>query len=229
MDQAWSHRQFLLVDQDPQQFDDRHGRMGVVQVDRHLVGKIVPGILRVLAVAADDVAQRAGNEEILLDQAQFLPVVGLVIRVKDLGDRLAHHLFAHRLDIASAVEGGEVEFLGRLRGPQAQEIHRWGAVAGDRRVKGHAQDGSRVDPARTGITAIVELVHDFAVKLHADRVFGPDDFPGIAEHDPVVRMLHLVPVDELLLEQAEFIVNAVADRGIIVGGQRIQEAGREAS
>ena len=82
-------RQILLVDQHAHQLGDGHGGVRVVELDRDLVGKVVPRIAGLLAVAPDDVAQRAGDEEILLHEAQLLAVLGLVVRVEDLGDGLA--------------------------------------------------------------------------------------------------------------------------------------------
>ena len=76
--------QILLVDQEAQQIDDGDGRMGVVELNGDLVGEVVPRIARLLAVAADDVAQRAGDEKILLHEAQFLAVLSFVVRIKDL-------------------------------------------------------------------------------------------------------------------------------------------------
>ena len=43
------------------------------------------------------------------------------------------------------------------------------------------------------------------------RVLGPHDLPRVAEDEPVVGLLDLVAVDEFLLEEAELVVDAVAD------------------
>ena len=66
-------------------------------------------------------------------------------------------------------------------------------------------------PAQDALLAAV----DAAVEPHLLRVFRPGDLPGIAEHHPVVGMLDLVAVDEFLPEQAELVMDAVADRGQI--------------
>ena len=162
--------------------------------------------------AADDVAQRAGDEEVLLDQAQLLARLGLVIRVKNLGDRLALRLGRERLAVAAAVERLEIDLLRRARFPQAQEIHRVGAVAGDRDVVGHADDLRRVHPARDVVALVVEDVFHVAVELDRLRVFRPHDFPRRAEAHPVVGQLDLVAVAEFLAEEAELVMDAVADR-----------------
>ena len=71
----------LLIEQNPYQLGDGDRRMGVVQLHRGFVGKIVPGILRVAEMAAQDVADRTAHEEVLLHEAQLLTVLGFVVRI----------------------------------------------------------------------------------------------------------------------------------------------------
>ena len=97
--------EIILVDEDAQQFGDRNRRVGVVELHSDLGIEVGPGVTIEAEVAADDVAQRAGHEEVLLDEAQFFAVLGLVVRVQHLGDRLADGLFAHGIDITAAVKG----------------------------------------------------------------------------------------------------------------------------
>ena len=69
--QASSQSSAVIVDEDAHQFGDGHGGMGVVQLDRHLVGERAHLVI-LLHVAADDVLQRGGGEEIFLPQPQLL-------------------------------------------------------------------------------------------------------------------------------------------------------------
>ncbi len=55
------------------------------------------------------------------------------------------------------------------------------------------------------------------------RPFGARDFPRIAEAQPLVRLLHLPAVDDLLLEDAELVADAVADRRNLERRERIEE------
>ena len=66
-----------------------------------------------------------------------------------------------------------------------------------------------------------------AAELHLDRPLGPRDFPRIAEAQPLVGLLDLPAVDDLLLEDAELVADAVADRRHLQRRQRIDEARRE--
>nr|BFE71643.1 hypothetical protein GCM10020092_049440 [Actinoplanes digitatis] len=77
----------LLVDEHPHQLGDRHDRVGVVELDHHLVGEVVP-VAVAQPEAPHDVAQRAGDQEVLLLEAQLAAELGAVVRVQDLADVL---------------------------------------------------------------------------------------------------------------------------------------------
>ena len=63
-----------LVEQDAHQFGDGQRRVGVVELDGDLVGKAAPvGV--VAAEPAHEVRQRAGDQEILLHEAQRLALL----------------------------------------------------------------------------------------------------------------------------------------------------------
>ena len=77
------------------EFDDGDGGVRVVELNDDLFGEILPSFV-VLAETAEDVVQRAGNEEVLLHEAQFLAALGLVIGIEDLGDGLDGVFFRAR-------------------------------------------------------------------------------------------------------------------------------------
>jgi len=90
-----------------------------------------------------------------------------------------------------------------------------------------AEDGLGVHPARHVVATLLEDVLHPAVEPHFLGVFRAHDLPRIAKADPTVGMLDLVAVDELLLEEAKLVVDAVAERRIVEGRQRIEETGGE--
>ncbi len=100
-----------------------------------------------LLVDADHVLQRAGHEEVLLLEAKPLAPQHLVVRVEDLGDVLRVHLLVHRAPVVALVEGLEVEGLGGLCLPQAQEVRGAVPVAEDRRVVGDPAHDALRHPA----------------------------------------------------------------------------------
>ena len=218
----------VLVVQDSLEFDHGDRRVGVVELDGDLLGERLPAGV-VLAEAADDVLERAGHEEILLDEAEFLSALVLVIGVENLGNGLAEVLLPHRLLITTAVEGLEVEFLGCLRFPQAEVIDRIGPVSGDRDIVGNTGELFRVDPLGDGIAEVIEDVLHAAVEFDFGGVLGTDDLPRRAVFHPVIGKFHLIPVAELLLEEAVLVMDAVADGGQVEGRQGVEKAGGQAA
>ena len=74
-----------IVQQDAHQFGDRHRGMGVVKLDRDFLRKLVPvGV--VAPKAADQVSQRASDQEILLHKAQTLPHAGGIVGIQHPGE-----------------------------------------------------------------------------------------------------------------------------------------------
>ena len=128
------------VDQQPHQFGDGDRRMRVVELDRDLVGELAD-VAVLLHVAADQILQRGGGEEIFLPQPQFLARRRRVARIEHLGDRLGAHLIGERADVIAAVEGVEPQRVGGARRPQAQRVDVLAAPADDRRVIGDGHDG----------------------------------------------------------------------------------------
>ena len=219
----------LLINENPHQL--RYGNRGVrvVELDRDLVLEVFPRIAWIAEVPPNDVPERARHEEVLLNQPQFLTVLRLVIRVKHLGDRFTDGLLVHRLDIAARIEGGQVEVLGRPRGPKPQEVDGLGSESCHRDVVGHSQDGLRVHPAGAGVAAVIKNILHAAVEAHLLGVLGANDLPRVAKEDPAVGVFHLVSVDELLLEQPELVMDAVSESRKIQGRQGIEETRREPS
>ena len=221
-------RQIRLVHEVAHQLGHRHGGMGVVELDGVLLGKGVP-VRVVLAVAADDVAHRAGDQEVLLDEAQLLARVGGVGGIEHLGDGLRPVLLLHRLHVFALVEHIQAEALGGARAPQAQHVDRVHPEADDRHVVGHAFQHLPVHPDRLLAAAHGGHVLDAAIDQHGHGVLGAHHLPRVAELQPVVRALLLPAVLELLAEQAVLVAEAVAVAGILHGGQRIEEAGGQAA
>ena len=100
--------QVSLVDEDAHQLGDGQRRMRVVQVNGDLRRKGVEGLVIPL-VPGDEISHRAGDQEVLLEEAQLLPRRHGVGRVQDLRDGLRGDLLFHRLQIVAGVEDLHVE------------------------------------------------------------------------------------------------------------------------
>ncbi len=219
-------REVALVDEDAHQLRHRERGMGVVQLDGDLVREGVEAPVIAL-VARDDVPERAGDQEVFLDETQLVTGRDGVGRIEHLGDGLRRDLLFHGFHVVAGVEDLHVEVVRRPRGEEAEHVHRPAAVADDRIVVGHADQEPPVQPHRVVLAPAVHPVLDAAVDGDQARLLGPLDRPGRREREPVVRLLRLLAVLDLLAEQAVLVVDAVAVAGHVERGQRIEEAGRE--
>src|SRR5439155_21228848 len=101
-------------------------------------------VVVVALVGADNVADRTGDEEILLDEAQFAAGGGRLAGIEDFGDRLRLNLVLDGLEVVALVEDADVELVRGAGGIETQIVDRLAAVAGDEHVVRHAEDRAPV-------------------------------------------------------------------------------------
>ena len=198
--------------------------VGVVELHRELLveaGEVAPP----LAVDPDHVLERARHEEVLLLEAQLLAPDPLVVRVEDLGDVLGVHLLVHRPPVVPQVEGLEVEGVDGLRLPQAQQVGGAVPVAEDRRVVGDPAHDPLRQPADGVPALLVGPRLGVAAEAHAHGDLRARDLPGVPEGQPLVRLLDLPAVVDELVEDAELVADAVAERRDLQRGERVHVAG----
>ena len=212
-----------LVEEDPHQLGDGQRGVGVVELDRDLVGEGLP-VVAAGAEPPDDVGERAADQEVLLREPQPLAGPGGVVGVEDAGQVLGRDLLVHGAEEVAAAELGEVEGVGRRRPPEPQRVDRLAAVADDRPVVGHpAEDGRAVGDEGRG--PAVGL--DRAVDADVHRLRGAVDLPRVGPAEPVVGALDLAAALDLLAEDPVLVPQAVPDRRDREGGHRVDEAGGE--
>ena len=178
---------------------------------------------------SDHVLQRAGDEEVLLRQPQLLAGFRLVVRIEHLGDGFRRDLLVHGAVVVADVERFEIEGLGGLGLPQAQQVRGGHAVAGHGRVVGDALDHLLGKPAHAISAGLVVVRLGAPAELHVERDFRAHDLPGVAEAQPLVRHLDLPAVTNRLIEDAELVADAVADRRNVERRQRVHVARGEAA
>src|SRR5581483_12166870 len=116
----------------------------------------------------------------------------------------------------------EIEVFGGLGGPQAQGVDGLAAIADDRKVVRHTEDGLCLNPVP--LTAVGPRTgFDTTFEFDRKRELGMRDFPGIAELEPFIGLFDLVSVKNPLVKDAEVIAEAVADGGQAEGGHGIEE------
>ena len=210
----------LVIHEDAHELGAREGRVGVVHLDRNLLGELGPVGVTALLEPSEDVLHGRRAEHVLLGEAERLALAGGVAGVEHRAERGREVGLPHGLVVVARVEGGEVELLGRHLGvPQAEGDGVLGLVAGDGGVVSDGADVRTRDPLP---------VHDFSVE--ADGVLRlPLHLPRVTDLEPVVGVLLLDAVLDGLLEQAVLVAEAVAPRGEIQRGDGVEEARGEAA
>ena len=202
--------------------------MGVVELDRGLVGQRVQRVV-LLQVAAQQVLQRGGHEEVLLPQAQFLPGRRGVARVQDLGDGFLPHAVGQRPHVVAGIERVEPQRIDGAGLPEPQRVDVAAAPAHHGRVVGDSLHGLGRVPhvARHP----VGRVHALDAAPEADVVGDRRalELPRVAARQPVFRVFLLPAVLDDLPEQAVLVADAVAVSRHRQGCHAFHEAGREAT
>ena len=177
--------------------------------------------------AADDILERATNEEILLNEAQFFSVLGVVIGIQHLGDGFSGRFLPDGFYVTALVKDVEIKLLRGAGIPEAEEVPRPPAIANDTDIKGYSDDGLTIDPHGMVLSFVSNLVLDPPIELYFLTEIGPHDLPWATFLLPNVGMLNLVTVFKLLPKEAKFIVDSVPHGRQIQSGQGIEEASSE--
>ena len=197
--------------------------MGVVDVDGHLVGQVVqaPVLPQVLS---QNGLHRGGHQQILLAQAQPLALGVVVGGVEHLGNDLRHGVPLQGLGVIAPGEGGHIEALGGLGGPQHQGVDGLAVIPGNIHLVGHRHDGLVVQVGGPEAAVVLPGV-DVSAEAHLHRLALVGHQPHVAHAQPVVGELHLPAVHDLLLEDAELIADGIARHRQIQAGGGVHVAG----
>ena len=101
-----------LVEQNSHQLRHRHGRMGIVELNRNLAGKGAPVSAAGGAKAPDDIRQRTGNQKIFLHETQRLAPARRIVGIEHAGERFRLQGFRYRGDEIALAELLEIEEIG---------------------------------------------------------------------------------------------------------------------
>ena len=93
----------------------------------------------------------------------------------------------------------------------------------------HTNDGAGVDPLGVGLSIVIELLNHAAIDMDGLAVAWAHRLPGVPIPGPSVRLLHLLPINEGLAEEAEFIVDAVTNGREVQGAEGIEETSGKAT
>ncbi|SVK46427.1 Uncharacterised protein [Acinetobacter baumannii] len=174
-------------------------------------------------MAIENILHRGRHQEILLSQAQFTPGGGRIVRIEHARHVLRMVFIFHRREVIALIEFAEVDLVTGLRAPQPQRVGGVGVETGDHLIVGDGHDLFGLQPARLG-----PLLLHAAAEAHLVAGVMARKLPRIAVLQPVVRRFHLLAIDDVLLEHAVLIANAVAAPRQRQRRQRVEEAGRQA-
>ena len=90
--------------------------MRIVKLDGDFFGKRAPAGIAPLK-SAHEICQRAGDEKILLHEAQPLSHARGIVGIQHPRERLGSEGLGHGTDELAMAESLEIEVLGRSRGP----------------------------------------------------------------------------------------------------------------
>src|SRR5262249_41367293 len=133
----------------------------VVKLDGDFLRKCAP-VSIALPESPHEICERAGDEKILLHEAQSLPHASGIIGIQYPRQRLCFESFSHCTDELTMAECLKVEVIGRSRGPEPECIDRLSAVAHHRAIVGYADQtgglaGDRAQGTLTHLERAVQL------------------------------------------------------------------------
>ena len=213
-----------LVHHDAHQFGHAEGGVGVVDMDGDAIGQTVERAID-LQMAADDVLNGGGHEEVLLAQAEGFALGVVVGGIEHLADDLGHGVLLDGAQVLALIEQAHVE-AGGARRPEAEDADGLAVLAGDHHVARGGLDRGGVAVLDV-VEAVVPPLVDVTVKVDGQRQLGPLLEPDLAAGEPEVGHLHLPAVDQLLTEDAKLVLDGIAHGGVFAGGQPVENAGGE--
>ena len=153
--------------------------MGVVELHGPVVGEVLHRDAP-LVEAAQHVLQAAAHKKVLLLKPQAAPLIGAVVGIEHLGDRLRADLLFHRPVVIADVEGMEVEGFGRIGAPEPQPITGVDAIAQHGHIMGNADGLFIGNPTHPMVALLIEIGFGAAAKADENGLIRLGDFPGPA-------------------------------------------------
>ena len=209
-----------LVEQDPHELGDRHGRVRIVKLHGNLLGKRAPVGVGA-SESSNQVGQRAGDEKVLLHEAQPLPLGRGVVGIEHPSERFGLERLRHRADELTVAERLEIEVVGRGRRPQPERVDRLAAIAHHGPIERKADQRRR--PADDGPQRSLPDL-ERAVELDLDPVVRTSDLPRVGATKPVVGLLVLPTVFDGLPEDPVLVPEPVSDRRELHRSHRVEKA-----
>jgi hypothetical protein len=156
----------LNVNENSLQLHDGQCRVGIVELDSHLVGELFPGAVG-LFEAANDIVQGGSNPKVLLFQPKFFSALQIVVGVQNSADGLSSLLIGNRTLVITIVELLEIKLSTRsFAGPQSQIVCCGCVVPGDGNIVGNSLNDLTTLPNSNGLAILISSLPSMTKELN---------------------------------------------------------------
>mmetsp|Transcript_31107 Transcript_31107/g.61073 ORF Transcript_31107/g.61073 Transcript_31107/m.61073 type:complete len:763 (+) Transcript_31107:282-2570(+) len=219
----------LHINKQAHHLHNSHGGVCIVHLHSNLVRQFGPLPAWLLQEITEQVLKRCADKEVLLLQAQDLPSSLIIVGVENRGEVLGFPAVVNGISIAEVVEGCEIKLLAGKSPPQPKVVGVECVKARDGVVVSHGLDDLSTDPPLTPAALLIAVIFNAATEADRVRHVRPRDLPRHRLGEPVVWLLDLPSVNDVLLENAVFVADAVAPAWKRERGHRVQEASRQSA
>ena len=215
----------IFVHKDPHQLGDTQRRVGIVDVDCHLIRQVVKRAVD-RHMVSDNALAGSRHHKILLGKAQQLALGMVIRRIQHLGNDLRIGALLHGTGILSLREKSHIEVVDVPCTPQPELAYRLAV-----RTRYHHVVGDRFHLVIVLIAdlqvSVLPVFLDVTAHFHVVNAVGSRHQPDLAARQPDIGQLHLHSIHDHLLEQTVFIADRKAGRRIIQRGKSIEIARRK--
>ena len=213
----------FFVQQDTHQFGNRHGRMGIIQLEGYFLRQIMQ-IVVVLFEFCDCFLDTCRNEEILLFQTKLFTCIMVIIRVQNLYDILSQVFLFNGFMIFSLVKQIQTEISDRFCIPDSQSVDDLVIVTNDRHIvrNSHYRLITFLDELISSGSCIIFHAY-ISAEFYFFCIFRTTQFEWITIFQPVIRYFYLIAVFDFLFEQTIVITDTTAICTVSQSCQGIQE------
>ena len=216
----------VFVNENTHQLGDAQGRMGIVEVDSHLLGQIIQGAIN-RHMVTDDGLDGCRAKEILLGQAEQLALGVVVGGVQHLGDGGGVGCLLLGTGILTLGKETHVEILNVAGAPQTESAHSLRICARDHHIVGNGLDLLGILVNDLTMPRGLPFLTDTAAEANLEGTVGSGHQPDLAAREPHVGKLDLKTVYDHLLEKTVFVAQGEARGWVVQRRQGVHEAGGE--
>ena len=195
-----------VIQQNPHQFRNSKGRVGVVDVDGNLFVQVIQCAVYAHVVVYN-VTDGSSTQEVLLTQTQGLSFEVVVVRIQNLRNCICHGVLAQCTCIVPFVEGLHIKAWSFCL-PQTQSRNAFAAVTRNIQVVRNCQYGVVV-VVREVVIGILPVFLNFAFKVYFNGFIRLRVKPYRTARQPVVREFGLPAVLKFLTEDPVFIADGM--------------------